>query len=49
MNTISAKTVERTWTEMNSTSATETPKIVDRMSKEQPVILAYLMAAGHEI
>lgn len=49
MNTISPKIVEQTWTEMNSTSASETPKIVERMSKEQPVILAYLMAAGHEI
>lgn len=49
MNKISGEIVERTWKEMSSMSPLNYPKLINKMSKEQPVILAYLMAVGDEL
>ncbi len=49
MNKISEQIVERTWKEMSSMSPLNYPKLINKMAKEQPVILAYLMAVGDEL
>ena len=50
MNPISPEIVEKTWKEMAGKSSPETAQeMIDRMSKKQPVILAHLMASGHDI
>lgn len=49
MKPISADVVEKTWEKMAGMSAQEGPKLINRMTKEQPLILAYLMAAGGDI
>jgi len=49
MNTISAEIVEKTWQETAAMSPLETPKLINKFSKQQPLIVAYLMAAGHDI
>ena len=46
MKVISNEVIDRTWIEMNSMSPPELIRLVETMSKEQPSILAYLMAAG---
>lgn len=48
MNPISAEIVEKTWQEMNAMSPLEAPKMINKLTKEQPIILAYLMAVGHD-
>lgn len=49
MNPIPAEVVEKTWKRVAGTSLQEVPETIDRMTKEQPVILAYLLAVGHDI
>ncbi|MFQ6003812.1 MAG: hypothetical protein ACE5KJ_08700 [Candidatus Zixiibacteriota bacterium] len=49
MNPISAEVVEKTWKRVAGTSLQEVPETIDRMTKEQPLILAYLLAVGHDI
>jgi len=46
---ISADVVERTWQSIAGQSAKDAQKLVNRMSKEQPVVLAYLMAVDTDI
>ena len=49
MNTISAKIVEKTWQETAAMSPSEAPKVINKLTKQQPLILSYLMAAGHDV
>ena len=49
MNPIPENVVEKTWERMIDMSPAEAPEMVDRMTKEQPLILAYLMAIGDEL
>jgi len=46
---ISAEVVERTWQRIAGQSVKDAQKLVNRMSKEQPVVLAYLMAVDNDI
>jgi len=46
---ISAEVVERTWQRIAGQSAKDAQKLVNRMSKEQPLVLAYLMAVDNDI
>jgi hypothetical protein len=46
---ILADVVERTWQRIAGQSAKDAQKLVNRMSKEQPVVLAYLMAVDNDI
>jgi hypothetical protein len=48
-NSISAEVVERTWQRIAALSPKDAPKLIQRMTKEQPVILAYLMAVDSDI
>jgi len=48
-NSISAEVVERTWQSVAALSPREGQKLIERMTKEQPVILAYLMAIDSDI
>lgn len=48
-HSISAEVVERTWQRIAGQSARDAQKLVNRMSKEQPVVLAYLMAVDTDI
>jgi len=48
MNKIPAETVERTWKEMSTMSPLNYPKLIDKFSKEQPIVLTYLIAVGDE-
>jgi len=48
-NSISAEVVERTWQRLAVQSARDAQKLINRMSKEQPVILAYLMAVDNDV
>ena len=43
---ISAETVTRVWQDMARVSADEAPGLINQMQAEQPVIIAYLLAAG---
>ncbi|KPJ68362.1 MAG: hypothetical protein AMJ45_02575 [Syntrophobacter sp. DG_60] len=49
MDSISSDTVEKTWKKIGGMSPQEVPKLINRMSKQRPLILAYLMAAGDDI
>ena len=49
MKPIPADVVERTWKKIAETSPHKAPEIIDRMSKQQPLILTYLMAIGDEL
>ena len=49
MNPIPADVVEKTWKKITETSPQEAPEIIARMSKQQPLILTYLMAIGDEL
>ncbi len=49
METLSEKIVERTWKKMARMPLDEVPQVVKRLEKEQPEILAFLMAADYEI
>jgi hypothetical protein len=46
MDTIPADVVEATWKEMAAGSVADARKWADRMTKEQPFVLAYLLAVG---
>ncbi len=49
MNTISAEIVGRAWKEMSTMSPVNHPKLINKFAKEQPIILAYLMAVDDEM
>ena len=49
MNPIPANVVEKTLNEMMEMSHQGAPKMIKRMTKPQPFILAYLLAVGHDI
>lgn len=49
MEPISADIVESTWQRMAAMPSREAPKLVARMEKEQPVVMAYLMAVDHDL
>jgi hypothetical protein len=49
MQTLSEKIVERTWKKMARMPSHEVPLVVKRLEKEQPEILAFLMAADYEV
>ncbi|MCG3119639.1 MAG: hypothetical protein ALAOOOJD_02108 [bacterium] len=48
MQTISETTVERTWKKMAQLADAEMQQVVERMEKEQPEIMAFLMAADYD-
>lgn len=49
MNTIPAEIVENTWRKMAYIPPSKAPNLVNQLAKEQPLILAYLMAAGEDL
>ncbi len=49
MDTISSEIVEETYKRLGGMPPQEAPKMVNRMSKQQPLVLAYLMATGHDV
>lgn len=49
MNTISAEIVENTWNIIGSMSPLSATQLINKLSEEQPVILAYLMAVGEDM
>jgi hypothetical protein len=49
MQTLSEEIVERTWQQMTQMPLLEAPQMVERLEKEQPEILAFLMAADYEV
>ena len=49
MNPIPADIVEKTWERMIGMAPEEAPEMIERMTQEQPLILAYLMAMGDEL
>ena len=49
MDTISSEIVDETYKRLGGMPPQEAPKMVNRMSKQQPLVLAYLMGTGHDI
>ncbi|MCD6317929.1 hypothetical protein J7M02_02550 [Candidatus Aerophobetes bacterium] len=49
MDPIPLEIVERTWRKMSTMPLGEIPKLINLMRKQQPFVLAYLLAVGHEI
>jgi hypothetical protein len=49
MNIISSEIVEQTWQEMNTLSAAKISSLINKLTKEQPIVLAYLLAVGDDI
>lgn len=49
METISARTVEKTWRRMSTMSPEGFPQIIDKLSSEQPAVLVYLLASGEDL
>lgn len=49
MEPIPADVVEKTWKRIASLSPRRAPGLMRRMGKEQPVVLAYLLAVDHEL
>jgi len=49
MDPIPLKIVEKTWKKMSTMSWQEITELTNLMRKQQPFVLAYLLAAGHEI
>ena len=49
MDRISSDIVEKTWEKMGKMSPSKAPKMMNRMLKQQPIILNYLMASGDDI
>lgn len=49
MKPISSGIVEKTWKKLSSMSPLKAPRLINDMSKQQPLILAYLMAAGEDM
>ena len=48
MNTISAQIVNKIWRQTADMSPFDAPKLVNKFAKRQPIIIAFLMAAGHD-
>ena len=48
MNSISSEIVEKTWKKVGSMSPLQGQKMITQMSKQQPIVLAYLMTAGDD-
>jgi len=48
MEPMPLEVVERTWRKMSKMPLGESPKLINLMRKQQSVVLAYLLAAGHE-
>lgn len=46
MQPISAEIVEATWQKMATIPPSQAQKLIEQMSRQQPLILAYLMATG---
>jgi hypothetical protein len=49
MEPIPANIVEETWKRIASLSPRRAPGLIKRMGKEQPVVLAYLLAVDHDL
>ena len=49
MKPISSEIVEKIWKEMGAMSVQSAPRMIEAMQKEQPVVLAYLMAVGKAV
>jgi len=49
MEPIPEDDVEKMWIRFNEMSVDETPELIQRMTEEQPLVLAYLMAVGDTI
>ncbi len=49
MQTISEEIVERTWRKMAAMPSQDMPKLLEKMEKEQPEIMAFLMAIDHDM
>jgi len=48
MEPIPLEVVERTWRKMSKMPLGESSKLINLMRKQQPLVLAYLLAAGHK-
>ena len=44
MKTISGKTIDRTWKRINEATEEEAQRLLDAMAKQQPFLVAYLLA-----
>lgn len=49
MESISAQAVEKTWKRVASLSPRGAHKLIQQMTKEQPVVVAYLLAVDHDL
>ena len=49
MKPIPADVVEKTWKKVGGMSPQDAPELIDRMTKQQPLILAYLMGIGGDL
>ena len=49
MEPISAEVVDKVWKRVASFSPRRAPRLIQRMTKEQPVVLAYLLAVDNDI
>lgn len=49
MKPISADVVEKTWEKIGGMSPSQVKRLIKRMIKEQPLILAYLLAADEDV
>ncbi len=49
MNPISSDIVEKIWKKAGGISPEKGPEMIKRMSKQQPLILAYLMSTGDDV
>jgi hypothetical protein len=49
MQTISFETVEKVWTELETLGEEEFPALVAEFSDSQPLLMAYLLAAGEDV
>ncbi len=49
MEPIPAEVVDKVWKKVASLSLRRAPKLIQHMTKEQPVVLAYLLAVDDDI
>lgn len=49
MEPVPPQVVEETWQRVASLSPGDAPKLISRMGKRQPLMLAYLMAVDHDV
>ncbi len=49
MKTIASEVVDKTWQRVAGLSNQQGAKLAERMSQEQPFVMAYLMAVDHEL